>query len=167
MMLLAKQIKLVFDPAIFIVLIQLFEIILSMQHIYKVQIGNGLATDFYGYSRSSRMIAAYALGYSAWTHCMCPSSTSSKRDMPAELAAIAKSLSGISAFRGAEAAEYKGSIAPARFYVERKSILFLKLRKLRIPKQTLFRALVLLLQPSMKPLDQGTSMEFRISLNQL
>lgn len=36
-------------------------------------------------------------------------------------------------------------------------------RKFRIPKQTRLRTFVLLLQPSMKPLDQGTSMEFRIS----
>ena len=40
---------------------------------------------------------------------------------------------------------------------------FLKFRKFRIPKQTRLRTFVLLLQPSMKPLDQGTSMEFRIS----
>ena len=44
-----------------------------------------------------------------------------------------------------------------------KRIRFLKFRKFRIPKQTRLRAFVLLLQPSMKPLDQGTSMEFRIS----
>ena len=34
-------------------------------------------------------------------------------------------------------------------------ILFLKLRKFRIPKQTRFKTLVLLLQPSMKPFDHG------------
>ena len=38
------------------------------------------------------------------------------------------------------------------FYVRQKRILFLKLRKLRIPKQTRFRTLVLLLQPSQKRL---------------
>ena len=43
----------------------------------------------------------------------------------------------------------------------------LKLEKLRMPKQTRFRTFVLLLHPSMKPLDQGTSMEFKISWNQL
>ena len=53
------------------------------------------------------------------------------------------------------------------FYVWQNRILFLKFEKFRIPKQTLFRTFVLLLQPSMKPFDQGTSMEFRISWNQL
>ena len=53
------------------------------------------------------------------------------------------------------------------FHVWQKRILFLKLRKLRIPKQTRFKALVLLLQPSIKPFDHGTSIELRISLNQL
>ena len=53
------------------------------------------------------------------------------------------------------------------FYVWQKRILFLKLEKFCIPKQTRFRTFVLLLQPSMKPFDQGTSMEFRISWNQL
>ena len=60
-----------------------------------------------------------------------------------------------------------GAKAPARFYVWQKRILFLKLRKLRIPKQTRFKTFVLLLQPSINPFDQGTSMELRISLNQL
>lgn len=60
-----------------------------------------------------------------------------------------------------------GEKSPARFYVLQNRILFLKLRKLRIPKQTRFSTLVLLLQPSMKPLDQETSIELRISLNQL
>ena len=46
-------------------------------------------------------------------------------------------------------------------------ILFLKLRKFRIPKQPRFKTLVLLLQPSMKPFDHGTSMELRISSDQL
>ena len=53
------------------------------------------------------------------------------------------------------------------FYVWQNRILFLKFEKFRIPKQTRFRTFVLLLQPSMKPFDQGTSMEFRISWNQL
>ena len=60
-----------------------------------------------------------------------------------------------------------GAKAPARFYVWQKRILFLKLRKLRIPKQTRFKTLVLLLQPSINPFDHGTSIELRISLNQL
>ena len=60
-----------------------------------------------------------------------------------------------------------GAKAPARFYVWQNRILFLKLQKLRIPKQTRFGTLVLLLQPSIKPFDHGTSIEFSISLNQL
>ena len=43
------------------------------------------------------------------------------------------------------------------FYVRQKKILFLQLRKLRIPKQTCFKTFVLLLQPSIKPFDHGTS----------
>ena len=53
------------------------------------------------------------------------------------------------------------------FYAWENKILFLKLRKFRIPKQTRFKTLVLLLQPSMKPFDHGTSMELRISSDQL
>ena len=53
------------------------------------------------------------------------------------------------------------------FYVLQNRILFLKLEKLRIPKQTRFNTLVLLLHPSIKPLDHETSMALRISLNQL
>ena len=49
------------------------------------------------------------------------------------------------------------------FYVLQNKTLFLKLLKFLIPKQTRFRTLVLLLQPSIKPLDQGTSIEFTIS----
>ena len=49
------------------------------------------------------------------------------------------------------------------FYVLQNKTLFLKLLKFLIPKQTRFRTLVLLLQPSIKPLDQGTSIEFNIS----
>lgn len=41
------------------------------------------------------------------------------------------------------------------FYAWENKILFLKLRKFRIPKQTRFKTLVLLLQPSMKPFDHG------------
>ena len=52
------------------------------------------------------------------------------------------------------------------FYVWQNRI-FLKFEKFRIQKQTRFKTFVLLLQPSMKPLDQETSMEFRISWNQL
>ena len=43
----------------------------------------------------------------------------------------------------------------------------MKLLKLRMPKKTLFKTLVLLLQPSIYPLDHGTSMEMRIPWNQL
>ena len=53
------------------------------------------------------------------------------------------------------------------FYAWEDKILFLKLRKFRIPKQTRFKTLVLLLQPSIKPFDHGTSMELRISSDQL
>lgn len=53
------------------------------------------------------------------------------------------------------------------FHMWQNRMRLLKLEKLRIPKQTRFRTFVLLLHPSMKPLDQGTSMEFKISWNQL
>ena len=53
------------------------------------------------------------------------------------------------------------------FYVWQNRIRLLKLWKLRMPKHTRFRTFVLLLQPSMKPFDQGTSIEFKISRNQL
>ena len=53
------------------------------------------------------------------------------------------------------------------FHVWQNRMRLLKLEKLRMPKQTRFRTFVLLLHPSIKPLDQGTSMEFKISWNQL
>ena len=53
------------------------------------------------------------------------------------------------------------------FHAWQNRMCLLKLEKLRMPKQTRFRTFVLLLHPSMKPLDQGTSMEFKISWNQL
>lgn len=59
-----------------------------------------------------------------------------------------------------------GVLSPGRGFFGtplQKRIRFLKFRKFRIPKQTRLRTFVLLLQPSKKPLDQGTSMEFRIS----
>ena len=52
------------------------------------------------------------------------------------------------------------------FYAWQNKILFLKFEKFRIPKQTRFRTFVLLLQPSTKPFDHGTSMAFKISRNQ-
>lgn len=53
------------------------------------------------------------------------------------------------------------------FYAWQNRMRLLKLEKLRMPKQTRFRTFVLLLHPSIKPFDQGTSMEFKISWNQL
>lgn len=53
------------------------------------------------------------------------------------------------------------------FHAWQNRMRLLKLEKLRMPKQTRFRTFVLLLHPSIKPLDQGTSMEFKISWNQL
>ena len=53
------------------------------------------------------------------------------------------------------------------FYVLAKRILLRKLGEFRMPKQTLFKTLVLLLHPSMNPFVQGTSKELTISLNQL
>ena len=73
---------------------------------------------------------------------------------------------------GVEAKNKKSQVVSERklrhdFYVLQKRILFLKLGKLRIPKQTRFNTFVLLLQPSIKPFDHGTSIELSISLNQL
>lgn len=54
----------------------------------------------------------------------------------------------------------------AYFYAQWR-ILFLKREKLRTPKQTRFKTFVLLLQPSVKPLDHGKRIALRISVDQL
>ncbi len=52
----------------------------------------------------------------------------------------------------------RGVLPRHDFYAWQNKILFLKFEKFRIPKQTCFKTFVLLLQPSMKPFDHGTSM---------
>lgn len=47
------------------------------------------------------------------------------------------------------------------------SVLFLNIEKFLIPKQTRFNTFVLLLQPSVKPLEYGTSKLLRIYSDQL